>query len=223
MNLRRSLRLMNLGLLDPDRLQSRAYWTEIFSALLLALATVASAYSVWQSTQWGGRQTLLLAEASTDRLESSKALSKANAQALYDVAVMGILAPIFREGDTEAFLRVKNRWTRDEFRPALDAWLALDPVDNPDIPRTPFEMKEYTSAAQEEARHLEDRASAKFETATEANRISDDYVLALVLFASVLYFFGIATKFNTLSARIVLLTLASAFLVIGTIHLLRLP
>ena len=74
MNLRRSLRLMNLGLLDPDRLQSRAYWTEIFSALLLALATVASAYSVWQSTQWGGRQTLLLAEASTDRLESSKAL-----------------------------------------------------------------------------------------------------------------------------------------------------
>ena len=71
-----------------------------------------------------------------DIIESSKALSWANAQTLYDVAIMGILAPIIREGDTEAFLRVEIRWTRDEFRPALDAWLALDPVDNPNIPRT---------------------------------------------------------------------------------------
>ena len=214
---------MNLGLLDPELWQSRAYWTEIFSAFMLALATVAGAYSVWQSTQWGGRQALLLAQASIDRLESSKALSTANSQTLYDTTVLGLLVPIYREGNTEAFLRIKNNWTRDEFLPALDAWLALDPVDNPDIPRTPFEMEEYTSAAQEEARRLEDRASAKFETATEANRISDDYVLGLVFFASVLFFAGIATKFNALSARIVLLTLASLFLVVGAIHSLRLP
>ena len=76
MNLRRSLRLINLGTLDPDRWRSVAYWTEIVSAFLLAIATVASAYSIWQSSQWGGRQTLLLAEASTDRLESSKALTE---------------------------------------------------------------------------------------------------------------------------------------------------
>ena len=66
-----------------------------------------------------------------------------------------------------------------------------------------------TSAAQEEARRLKDRASAKFETARESNRTSDDYVLALVFFASVLFFAGIATKFDALSARFVMLTLGS--------------
>jgi hypothetical protein len=35
---------------------------------------------------------------------------------------------------------------RDEFRPVFEAWLALNPSENPDAPPTPFTMSEHVIA-----------------------------------------------------------------------------
>lgn len=37
---------------------------------------------------------------------------------------------------------------REEFKPAFEAWVALDPLNNPETPSSPFAMTEYTPARQ---------------------------------------------------------------------------
>ena len=221
--LRRSFRLINTDSLDRGRWDSLVYWSEVVSAFLLAIATVATAYSIWQSTRWNGQQSLLLAKASIDRLESAKALSEAFVLMSYDANIWVEIEVAFWGGQTEILEPLMQRMIRDEFRVAVDAWLALDPLNNPDAPATPFEMEEYAIAAQDRALRLEATAEAKFVQGEEANRVADDYVLALVFLASVLFFSGISSKFYSLTVRFSTIAFATAFLAVGTIHLLRLP
>ena len=123
-NINRLLNVVNTKSEDPDRWASLAYWTEVVSALLLASATLASAYSLWQSAQWGSQQSVLFAEASADRLESSKALSTANAQLSYDAGIWVQLELAYWGGHSEVLSRIREHMLRDEFQVAVDAWLA---------------------------------------------------------------------------------------------------
>ena len=47
---------------------------------------------------------------------------------------------------------------RDEFEPAVKAWVATKPLKNPDAPLTPFAMPEYKLAAREEAERQDEIA-----------------------------------------------------------------
>jgi hypothetical protein len=111
---------------------------------------------------------------------------------------------------------------REEFLPAFNAWLASAPAGS--IPDgTPFELPEYRLAAEEKAKRLETKASALFEDGNESNQVSDDFVLAAVLFASVLFFSGLAGTFDSLRAQVFLLILGAVMLAIGTIIVITLP
>ena len=56
-----------------------------------------------------------------------------------------------------------------------------------------------------------------FENGNESNQVSDDFVLAAVLFASVLFFSGLAGTFDSLRAQVLLLVLGAVMLGVGTI------
>ncbi len=62
-------------------------WVELVATLLLALATVATAWSGYQSTRWNGEQAKAGARASALRIESAKLAGVANAQTVADVSV----------------------------------------------------------------------------------------------------------------------------------------
>ena len=49
---------------------------------------------------------------------------------------------------------------RPEFKPAVDAWIATKPQQNPNAPLTPFAMPQYQLAARAEANRLEAKADA---------------------------------------------------------------
>ena len=53
--------------------------------------------------------------------------------------------------------------------------------------------------------------------------MSDDFVLAAVLLASVLFFAGLAGTFDSLRAQVFLLILGTVMLVVGTIIVVTLP
>jgi hypothetical protein len=111
---------------------------------------------------------------------------------------------------------------REEFLPAFDAWLATAPPGA--IPDgTPFALPEYRLASIEKAERLEAEAAALFDEGTEANQIGDNFVFAAVLFASVLFFAGLAGTFNSIRAQVFLLALGGLMLVIGTIVVVTLP
>jgi hypothetical protein len=59
--------------------------------------------------------------------------------------------------------------------------------------------------ASNEADRLEATAAAASEKAKDANQRADNYMLAVVLFASSLFFAGISTKLHTSGARTAIL------------------
>ncbi len=105
---------------------------------------------------------------------------------------------------------------RDEFNPAFEAWVATDPVNNPDAPSQPFLMEEYQVASMQEE-------GALFATGEKSNETSDDYAFSTVLLATVLFFAGIATRFEWQPIRWVLLAIGIGLLVFGVYTLLSLP
>ena len=64
-------------------------------------------------------------------------------------------------------------------------------------------MAEYRIAEKEEAQRLGDAINKKVDEARNSNRISDNYILFTVIFASVLFFGGIATKFQSRRLKVV--------------------
>ena len=200
-----------------------ARWIELVSAVLLSVAIVASAFSAWQATLWGGVQATSYAEASSKRLQSNAAQSAALTEISYDATSFALGAAEFFRGNEEAIEFFGERLFRDEFKPAQEAWFATEPLENPEAPKTPFELPEYKNAYLEESRRLTEGAEAKFEEGKEANSNGDDYILATVLFASVLFFAGVTTKFKSPRVRVLSLFVATAVFAGGMTWLVGLP
>ena len=78
-------------------------------------------------------------------------------------------------------------------------------------------------AAAVEAARLNAEAGVRAEAAGEANQRADNYVLAVVLFASSLFFAGISTKLHSLRQREVLLAIGWTIFVGTAVWLATLP
>jgi hypothetical protein len=194
---------------------------ETVAAILLSIATVVTAWSAYQATRWSGVQAGAYTTASARRTESVRASTLANRQILIDVTVYLDWLDAARLGEDELARDLEVRM-RDEFKPAFAAWLGSVPAGTlPD--GTPFTRPEYRLAAEEEAAQLEDEAAAEFTEGQEANQTADDFVLAAVLFASVLFFSGLGGTFDSYRVQVFLLSMAGVMLVLGAVIVLTLP
>lgn len=181
-------------------------WLELVSTVLIAVAAVAIAWSGYQSTRWSGEQAIAFSRANASRLESTRASAFANAQTQIDVATFTQWIDAFALDETELADFYFRRF-REEFKSAVDAWLATKPRTNPDAPLTPFAMPEYQLEARDEADRLEAEATAAAEDASTFNQRSDNYVLAVVLFALSLFFAGVSTRLPTTRSKGAILAL----------------
>jgi hypothetical protein len=173
---------------------------ELVSTVLLALATVATAWAAYQSRQWTGEQAQGYSHATATRIAVNRVSAVANRQVQIDVAtfIQWVDAHEQRRTGLAAFYRARFR---DEFKPAFAAWLATKPFENADAPPTPFATRQYRLRASKEADRLEVTAAAGSDQAQKANQRADNYMLAVVLFASSLFFAGISTKLQGMRAR----------------------
>jgi hypothetical protein len=188
---------------------------EVLATVLLSLATLGTAWSGYQASRWNGEQAKAFARATGARIESTKAANLASAQTQVDVATFTQWVNAFALDQTELADFYFARF-RKEFKPAVDAWVATRPRRNPDAPLTPFAMPEYRVAAKAESERLEGVAEQWSATAQENVQRATNYVLGVVLFASVLFFAGISTKLGTPLLRRVLLGLG-ATIFLGTV------
>lgn len=164
---------------------------EQWAALLLAAATVATAFSAYQATRWSGEQSTKFTQAGAARTESAKAEGKANNLLNFDQALFAEYSTaLYSPGDTEVIRSGLRDQFRDEFKPAFSEWLQGDPGESP------FELDSYKLEKQVEADKLESNAQILFELGREANENSDKYVLSTIFFAAVLFFAGIAGTFR---------------------------
>ncbi len=206
-----------------DPVDHRERRIDIASALLLSVATVLAAWSAFQSAKWGGEQATAYAQASSLRQESVRASTLAGQQTIIDVSVFEQFLDAYATGERELQRFYRER-AREEFRPALEAWIALEPAKNPEeVPGTPFAMPEYELEATVESERLQAEADARFRDALDNNQRSDNYVLLAVLFASVLLFAGLAPKSRSYSAQLAMIVIAVVVLVIGISALIAFP
>lgn len=186
----------------------REDWIEILSAAILALATVATAWCAYQSARWSGVMTIDFAKSNAARTESTKANTTGGQLVQVDAGVFLNWVDAFAAGDLELAEFISSHWFSDELKTAADAWLATDPIGNPDAPASPFDMPEYQSFYLNVSRSYDTLANAYRSDALDSNQRSDNYVLLAVLFATVLFFAGICTKFKRRWMQISFLMLA---------------
>lgn len=106
---------------------------------------------------------------------------------------------------------------------AFDAWVAADPLANPEVPGTPFAMPEYAIPEEAEAAAADARADAKFVDALAFNQRSDNYTILTVLFAAVLFFGSLSGRAHSRSVQNVFLTLAVVLMVLASAFLIYFP
>lgn len=196
---------------------------ELWSAALLAAATLTTAYSAYQATRWGGQQSTRFTEAGAARTESAKAQSRGFSFVTIDADLFTQFAVAYSRGNKRLEDILSQRFFRDEFKRAFDAWLKLRPLTDPRAPDVPFEMKQYKVADLEESEQLEGEASQLFEEGREANQTSDNYVLATIFFAAVLFFGGLSVKFRSQALVIATLAFGTLMFLGGVVRLATLP
>ena len=196
-------------------------WIELLSALLLALATISAAWCAYQATRWSGVQANAYATAAAARQESVRASSRFFALVNIDVSVFLTYVEARRAQDEKLAAFWEERF-RPEFKPAFEAWLATVP-EGEVPPGTPFAMPEYAPADKTQAEELERQAEESAAEAREANQVGDNFVLLAVLFASVLFFAGVGTKFKGYRVRVVMVGFATVFFTVALFFVFSLP
>ena len=182
---------------------------ELFATVLLAVATVATAWAAYQSREWTGEQSQGYSRANATRADVNRTAALVNRQVQIDVATFTqwVDAHAQHRAALAAFYAARFR---NEFKPAFGAWRATKPFTNRAAPKTPFAMPQYRLRAAARTDRLESRATAASQGAKDANQHADNYMLAVVLSASSLFFAGLSTKLETRTARITLLALGWA-------------
>jgi ferric-dicitrate binding protein FerR (iron transport regulator) len=213
---------------------------EIWETVLLAAATVLTAWSAFQATKWSGVQADNYSRAAASRAEAVKAEDDGDTLENIDTELFLQWLQAYnteRQTDPQASLDATGAYQpdpdtlsgflhdrfRDDFRVAFDIWMEQSPFEHEATSKTPFELAEYQVDEWASADRFEADAEQYAAEAREANQNGDNYVLVAVVFASVMLFAGIASKMDTLPARVVLFTSAVVVLIAGSFALILMP
>jgi hypothetical protein len=189
-------------------------WQEVLVTALLVIAALATSWSSYQATRWNGEQAKAASRTSAIRIDAARAQGLAEAQSQVDVATFIAWVDADRTGDPQLAEFYQDRF-RDEFVPAFDAWMATDPFVSSDAPPTPFAMDEYQLAARDEAKKYDAAAEASAAEVRRDIQRASNYVLTVVLYATVLFFAGMSTRIKHRRLRWIL-AVTGCLVLLGT-------
>ena len=178
-------------------------WQEVLVTVLLVVAALGTSWSSYQATRWNGEQAKAASRTNAIRIDAARAQGLAQAQTQVDVATFIAWADADRRGDRKLADFYVERF-RAEFKPAFDAWMATNPIQNAAAPPTPFAMDEYQVASRKQADQLDAAAGASAAQAQQNIQRASNYVLTVVLYAVVLFFAGVSTRISNRRLRWVL-------------------
>jgi len=206
----------------PSRWDRWEPLAEMIATVILAVATLATAWSGYQSARWGGEQSTKFSQAGALRTESVRASTTAGQISQVDIGLFTNWVNAFAV-DNQLLADFYVDRFRPEFAVAFEAWLATDPRNNPEAPKSPFSMPEYTVSQAQEADRLEQESSKSFAEGGAANQTSDNYILNTVILASVLFLAGVQTRIKSVPARMIIVILALLILAYGLVNIVSYP
>ena len=206
----------------PGRERARVQLVELVEAILLAIVAVATAWGGYQAARWDGRQAELYGRASTTRSEADQALTLGGQQRLLDVTTFNTWIEAHNQGRRDLAALYERRFS-PEFKRAFDAWIALDPFSNPEVPPGPGFMPEYVNPLLEEGARLNDEADRTFDEGTSARHEADEYIRTTVVLATILFLLALSQRFRLREVRIGVLVVALLLMLYGLVEILSLP
>jgi hypothetical protein len=202
-----------------------ANWESPIDAVLVAILAIASlvaAWSAYQAHHWSADQTAEYALTSKLRTESTRQSTKAMQLTVIDTVAFTSYAEAVALDRAELADFYQARF-RPDFVPAFNAWMRTDPLNNPDAPSTPFEMREYVLPETTAAQIYDAQGEEAYAHGEESKEHSEEYVLNTVILATVLFFAGIAPRIGWVPARLALMAVAIVFLGFAIIDVATLP
>lgn len=195
---------------------------ELVAVVVLSVTAVLTAWSGFEASKWGGEMSIAFSRASSQRIAAAREAGEANAARQFDLTIFASYIEARGAGEDEVVAFIEERFT-DHFRVAFDAWIAQDPLENPDAPPAPFAMPEYRVPGEAEAATADEQADTLFATALENNARGDRYTLLTVLFALVLFFAAVSGRLESKTAAWVVLGGAIVLMLVGIGFLLSFP
>jgi hypothetical protein len=197
-------------------------WFQVFTAIMLGVVALATAWSGYQATRWAGEQSTLYAQASTLRVESTRASTLAGQYKLFDSILVNNWLNAYVQGNTK-LAQIFQRRFRPELQVAFAAWMATNPFTNPNAAPGPLFVPQYKVSQDEQANRLDAQATATFDKGQAAKEQGDAYVLNTVFLATVLFLTAIAENFEWDWIRAVILGVGLVMLLFGIYHLIVYP
>jgi hypothetical protein len=207
---------------DSNPKESRWRWFEPASAILMALATLSTAWCSYQSSKWNGQSSGFATEA-------GRANQKAGLLLLEGNQLTSIQAKMFMEfisahvtGNDKLANFYSDRFP-PELRKAYDAWLAEKPFENPNADPHPFVPKLYEGRFVQDAHLANADAGRNDAEAKRTSNIGAQYLSNTVLLAAVLFFAGTSAKFNQRHVRQSSFFFALAVFLFAAVRMFLLP
>lgn len=157
------------------------------AALLLALAALATAWSSYEASVWGGVQASRYTQSFVMRSKAMAASNEVDRHRMVDALMFTkwLEASVDRREALENYYELHFR---PEFRPSFESWKANAPMRN--LGATPFDDEAYRRATAGTVDVYDTAATRALEAGQRANSNSDHYVFVTVILASVLFFAG---------------------------------
>ena len=112
-------------------------WVEFLSAVLLAMATTATAWSAYQAARWGGERAGHESSALVAIVRTGKFANLAEQRSGQYLSLFGQRAAAFGAGNTALANFLLERFP-EPLKAATVAWRATQPLTNASAPATPF-------------------------------------------------------------------------------------
>jgi hypothetical protein len=207
---------------DKRRTVRVRYWMDLMSAVVMAGATVATAWSAYQSSLWNGEHITHkgLATAAVVRVAKLTNLALQRTSVHVNLFVHWVTA--LNKGDSRTADFLLARFP-EPLRTAAGVWLRTSPFNNPEAPTSPFDMPEYVVQETLAAARWEEIAQSESVAADSANRLANRYLLFTIVYASVLFFAGICGKFRWPTVDVAVLVLGALTLLVAVVIMLTSP
>ena len=207
---------------DPNLNQVKRRWFEPASAILMALATLSTAWCSYQSSKWNGQSGDFATKAV--HLEQKAALLH-----LEGNQVIGVQVKMFTEfinaqlvGNDRVAHFYSDRFG-PELRNAYDAWLKEKPFENPSADPHPFVPNLYEARFVKDVRQDTADAGRNDADAKRTGNVAAQYLSNTVLLAAVLFFAGTSAKFDQRYVRQSSFFFAVAAFLFAAVRMLMLP
>jgi len=197
-------------------------WLEPVTALIMALATVGTAWCTYQSAVWTRHSNRSSNQfSSLERKAAVLNIQGTQALTIHAAVFMQILAAQQSGNQTLADFYVQR--FPPNVRKAYDAWVAQKPFENPNADPHPFVPNLFERPGSREAAEAIASGATQIEDARRAATVSGQYLANTVLFAAVLFFANAASKFEIRWVRRTSFLFAVAVFTFAVVRVATLP